>query len=363
MRQIVLKETDGGRRIVRSVVSILEGNAPNCTPWHQIEAAKLLYKLGLGEAPSKRPPLPHQPVIPAEAGIQGRVDVPGEGTQNIPSPSMVEGQPRHSCESRNPQGEEQGDPSCASCSSMSDELIKLNKKLVRQIRVDTYEGASMVRYLIDIMEGDDPSTRGRDRIDAIKILLRLCYDNPAQPDPEFMMFYAPCHPDCLCVCKDLPEDHPKVVEAHTPPTDEQREQWAKEQAQQEEWDRRTDELIERKIRAEKQWKQEQFHSPAAADERRIEREEKRKRRQLKREQEKEEQQKPQGANIPRVQIRHLAMPPTTTGPRPRARPQPLTFCDLCAFCGYPVPDTYLNCNSRFGFSRSSQSASTATDSF
>ena len=50
MRQIVLEETDGGRRIVRSIVSILEGNAPNCTPWHQLEAAKLLHKLGLGDA-------------------------------------------------------------------------------------------------------------------------------------------------------------------------------------------------------------------------------------------------------------------------------------------------------------------------
>ena len=57
---------------------------------------------------------------------------------------------------------------------MSDELINLNKKLVRQIRVETYEGASMVRYLIEIMEGDDPSTRGRDRIDAIKIPMRSC---------------------------------------------------------------------------------------------------------------------------------------------------------------------------------------------
>ena len=64
---------------------------------------------------------------------------------------------------------------------MSDELINLNKKLVRQIRVETYEGASMVRYLIEIMEGDDPGTRGRDRIDAIKILLRLCCDNLAHP--------------------------------------------------------------------------------------------------------------------------------------------------------------------------------------
>ena len=110
---------------------------------------------------------------------------------------------------------------------------------------------------------------------------------PAQPDPEFMMFYAPCHPDCLCVCKDLPGDHPEVVKAHTPPTAEQREQWAKEQAQQEIWDKRTDELIERKMRAKKQRRIEQFYSPDAVEDRRIEREELRKNRQIKREQEKE----------------------------------------------------------------------------
>jgi len=170
---------------------------------------------------------------------------------------------------------------------MSDELIKLNKRLVSQIRIATHDGASMIRNLVDIMEGDEPHTRGKDRIDAIQILLRLCYDNPAQPDPEFMMFYAPCHPDCLCACKDLPEDHPEVVKAHTPPTAEQREQWAKEQAQQEIWDKRTDELIERKMRAKKQKQLEHFYSPDAMDDRRIEREELRKNRQLKREQEKE----------------------------------------------------------------------------
>ncbi|MCY4579913.1 MAG: hypothetical protein OXD31_12815, partial [Chloroflexi bacterium] len=213
----------------------------------------------------------HKPPLPAGEGW-------GKGSHNIPSSLMGEGQDG---------GEEVERESCPSCSSMSDELIKLNKRLVSQIRIATHDGASMIRNLVDIMEGDEPHTRGKDRIDAIQILLRLCYDNPAQPDPEFMMFYAPCDPDCLCVCKDLPDDHPEVVKAHTPPTAEQREQWAKEQAQQEIWDKRTDELIERKMRANKQKRLEQFYSPDAMDDRRIEREELRKNRQLKREQEKE----------------------------------------------------------------------------
>ena len=50
MQRIVLDETNGGRRIVRSVVSIMEGDAPGSTPWHQLEAAKLLLKLGFEDA-------------------------------------------------------------------------------------------------------------------------------------------------------------------------------------------------------------------------------------------------------------------------------------------------------------------------
>ena len=269
LKRHVIEQTDNGRRIIESVVSIMEGNAPNCTPWHQLEAAKLLDKLGSGEPPAKKsnPRTAEESITQPLSTANHKPPLPaGEGWG---------------------EGEDPSQPACPSCSSMSDELIKLNKRLVSQIRIATHDGASMIRNLVDIMEGDEPYTKGKDRIDAIQILLRLCYDNPAQPDPEFMMFYAPCHPDCLCVCKDLPDDHPEVVKAHTPPTAEQREQWAKEQAQQEIWDKRTDELIERKMRAKKQRQLEQFYSPDAMEDRRIEREKLRKNRQIKREQEKE----------------------------------------------------------------------------
>ncbi len=46
LQQIVWKETEGGARLVRSLLAIAEGNANACTPWHQIEAAKLLIKIG-----------------------------------------------------------------------------------------------------------------------------------------------------------------------------------------------------------------------------------------------------------------------------------------------------------------------------
>ena len=264
VQRIVLEETQGGRRIVRSVVSIMEGDVPGSTPWHQLEAAKLLLKLGFEDAretlgsihkQGRKTPPASQSVIPAQAGIQGWSGAPGEGDSQQ--------------------------------SHINPEQLKLNKKLVRQIRVDTGDGTSMVKFLIDVVEGNEPDARVRDRIEAAKVLLHLCFDNPAQPDPEFMMYYAPCHPDCLCVCKDLPEDHPEVVQAHTPPTDEQREQWAREAEMTERAAESAALKAAQKARADKDWKLQQYHSPDTVEERRLEREDRRKNREHKRELEQE----------------------------------------------------------------------------
>ena len=87
---------------------------------------------------------------------------------------------------------------------LSPEHEKVNKKLVAASGLTQ---PSMVRVLLEILEGNDPDARTRDRIEAAKVLLHWGFGNPAQPDPDFMMFYAPCHPDCLCVCKDLDVNH------------------------------------------------------------------------------------------------------------------------------------------------------------
>ena len=258
VQRIVLDETQGGRRIVRSVVSIMEGDAPGSTPWHQLEAAKLLLKLGFEDA----------------RATLGSIHKQGRKT---PSPLMGEGW-------------DGGDAPDSQQSNINPEQIKLNKKLVRHIRVDTGDGTSMVKFLIDVVEGNEPDAKVKDRIEAAKVLLHLCFDNPAQPDPEFMMYYAPCHPDCLCVCKDLPEDHPEVVKAHTPPTDEQREQWATEQEMMERAAESAELKAAQKARADKDWKLQQYHSPDTVEERRLEREELRKKRQIRREEEQERDQ-------------------------------------------------------------------------
>ena len=263
VQRVVLDETQGGRRIVRSVVSIMEGDASGSTPWHQLEAAKLLLKLGFEDARATLGSI-HK---------QGRKAAPS----NAPSPLMGDGW-------------DGGDAASDQQSHMNPEQVKLNKKLVRHIRVDTGDGTTMVKFLIDVVEGNEPEAKVKDRIEAAKVLLHLCFDNPAQPDPEFMMFYAPCHPDCLCVCKDLPEDHPEVVQAHTPPTDEQREQWATEAEMMERAAESAELKAAQKARADRDWKLQQYHSPDTVEERRLEREELRKKRQIRREEEQERDQ-------------------------------------------------------------------------
>ena len=271
LKQAVIEQTDNGKRIIRSVVSIMEGDAPNCTPWHQLEAAKLLRKLGIG---IDKPPLPA-----AEETINRTLSTAD------PMPPLPQGEGWGEGENENP-------PNSAHPVSpghqMSDAHTKFTNKLIRQVRIDTGDGASIVRYLTEIMEGQDPTTKGRDRLEAIKMLLGICLNSPSFPDAEFMMQAVRCHPDCFCVCEGLPEDHPEVAKMHTPLTAEQRERMVEQQAKQEEWDRRTDELIERKKRADKAWKLAQFHSPEAKEDRRIEREEQRKRRQQKREQQRQQ---------------------------------------------------------------------------
>ncbi len=255
LKRHVIEQTDNGRRIIESVTSIMEGDAHNCTPWHQLEAAKLLHKLGLGNTPTNK------------------TQAPSTADHNPPLP----------------QGEGWGEGKAPSGSSTSDAQTKFTNRLIRQVRLHTGDGASIVRYLIEIMEGEDPTTKGRDRLEAIRMLLGICLDSPSFPDAEFMLQSARCHPDCFCVCEGLPKDHPEVARMHTPLTAEQRERMAEQQAQQEERDRRIDEQIEQKKRADRARKLEEFHDPTAKADRRIEREEQRKRRQQKREQQQQQE--------------------------------------------------------------------------
>ena len=191
IQRIVLEETQGGRTIIRNLVSIMNGDDPDGKPSHRLQSARILLRLGFEEA---------REALDSSGHKRNAASQQEEMAQDGSHPAQQPHSPEHE---------------------------KVNKKLVARIRVDSEGGASMVRVLLEILEGNDPDARTRDRIEAAKVLLHWGFGNPAQPDPDFMMFYAPCHPDCLCVCKDLDEDHPDVIQSHTPPTEEQREAWAR----------------------------------------------------------------------------------------------------------------------------------------
>ena len=137
IQRIVLEETQGGRTIIRNLVSIMNGDDPDAKPSHRLQSARILLRLGFEEArealgsihnrrePTNKPPLPL-----------------GEGW-----------------------GEGDSQPAQQ---PLSPEHEKVNKKLVARIRVDSEGGASMVRVLLEILEGNDPDARTRDRIEAAK---------------------------------------------------------------------------------------------------------------------------------------------------------------------------------------------------
>ncbi len=174
LQHLVRQETQNGRTIIQNIVSIMNGDDPDATPHHRLQAARLLLNLGFQEA---------QPLINSLNASAGRQAA--QNAQNEDTPAQQ----------RSPEHE------------------RLNKKLVARIRVETGEGGSIVRILSEIMDGGDRDAKARDRIEAAKALLYWGFGNPSVPDPEFMSYYSPCHADCLCVCREMDEGE-EVVEAH-----------------------------------------------------------------------------------------------------------------------------------------------------
>ena len=133
---------------------------PAAHPGTSSKPPKLLLKLGFEDARETLGSI-HK---------QGRKDAPK--SQEAHNPPLPLGE-----------GWGEGNTSDSQQSHINPEQIKLNKKLVRQIRVDTGDGTSMVKFLIDVVEGNEPDARVRDRIEAAKVLLHLCFDNPVAARP------------------------------------------------------------------------------------------------------------------------------------------------------------------------------------
>ncbi len=187
LQTLVLKETEDGRTIIRNIVSIMNGDDPHSTAHHRLQAARMLLKLGFQEAEALINSLNPKQERQAAANNPQHAHPEDNPAQQAINPQHAHPEDNPAQQAINPQHE------------------RLNKKLVARIRVETGEGASIVRILSEVMDGGDPDAKVRDRIEAAKVLLSWGFGNPSVPDPEFMSYYSPCHPDCLCVCRELEE--------------------------------------------------------------------------------------------------------------------------------------------------------------
>ena len=170
----VLKETRGAKSVVDFFVDLMRGNVPNCTPSNRMAAAKLLLNLGFGDLQSR-------------SGVSKVTGIGKRSARRKAAHDQCYKSPDHPVH------------------PVSSEQLNLDINPVREIRVHTHDGASTVKFLIAVMEGKEPSAKVGDRIDAAKILLHLSLDDASRPNPDFALYYAPCHSDCLCACDNRPE--------------------------------------------------------------------------------------------------------------------------------------------------------------
>ncbi len=169
LAHIIAQETQDGRRIVRFLLSAMEGQLPDFLPCHRIDAARLLVKLGFDQA---------QAVVD-----RARAD------QRAAS--------RHSRAGGNP-GAEAGES--------QDAAHRVRAQLARIVREETDDGRVAVRFLIDAMEGRFPDFKPCHRLSAAKELLQRGFD------------YTPDDEDALAAAE--PEPTPEELEAQRRRTDD-----------------------------------------------------------------------------------------------------------------------------------------------
>ncbi len=168
IQRIVREETDDGRLIVRFLVAAMQDQIRNAKPYHRLDAARQLIKLGFEEA--------LQP-LPQSAG-EGRDGVPPSAPQRALKPLPQSG---GACP-ESPEGEGR-DGVLPAEASQADTLdtTGLNPDLARFIRAETDGGRQAIRFLIDVMLGFMPGFGPHHRIDAAKELLRRGFDDAPGP--------------------------------------------------------------------------------------------------------------------------------------------------------------------------------------
>ncbi len=145
LAHVIAQETQDGRRIVRFLLSAMEGQLPDFLPCHRIDAARLLVKLGFDQA---------QAVVD-----RARAD------QRAAS--------RHSRAGGNP-GAEAGEA--------QDAANDVRAQLARIVREETDDGRVAVRFLIDAMQGEFADFKPCHRLSAAKELLQRGFDYVPEPE-------------------------------------------------------------------------------------------------------------------------------------------------------------------------------------
>ncbi len=168
IQRIVREETQDGRLIVRFLVAAMQDRIRDARPYHRLDAARQLIKLGFEEA--------LQP-LPQSAG-EGRDGVPPSAAQRALKPLPQSG---GACP-ESPEGEGR-DGALPAEASQADTLdtTGLNPDLARFIRAETDGGRQAIRFLIDVMLGFMPGFGPHHRIDAAKELLRRGFDDAPGP--------------------------------------------------------------------------------------------------------------------------------------------------------------------------------------
>ncbi len=140
LADIVRKETDGGRLVVRFLMSAMQGDLQDAKPCHRLDAARQLLKLGADDA---------------------QLYVAAHGLGNNASNRRNGNHANHASNGRN------------------GPRMPLNQELADFIRLQTKGGEAAVRFLVDVMQGKLESFKPHHRLSAAKELLRLCQDDKA----------------------------------------------------------------------------------------------------------------------------------------------------------------------------------------
>ncbi len=139
LEDIVRRLTDDGQLIVGFLVTTMQGDIPDVTPSHQLQAARILIKLGFSNA-----------------------ELPDDNSSNSPA-RMVTGEPRRRGSARR---------------------SRLDAELARFARDETDGGREAIRFLVDVMQGNVPDFKPCHRLAAARELLRRGFDRHGSPDAQ-----------------------------------------------------------------------------------------------------------------------------------------------------------------------------------